>query len=510
MYNVLLVDDEKLILEGLKNIIDWEELNLKISDTAENGEEALSKFKQNPADIVITDIMMPKMNGLNLIKEIKAIDNNIKFIILSGYDDFCYTKQAIKLNIENYILKPINEDELIETLKNTILKIESKMMPYYINKKNESIIKENILYRWVLNKIDSYELEERSFLFNTSLNNNFYSVLIIKLQTKLNINNIVKQLNKLSFELKYDIFIDFDEDIIVLYGNKNKLDLDNNLKKLSQEILKYLINLNINSFITIGNIEENFNDIHKSYKTAKKLQDYLIIKGYNNIISYDFYEKINNPKIQEIVDTKEYYKLILSKDKNKINEYIDNVFSKIISLNENTPENIQNTLIRMIFTLDVISREFNINYEENLKRLINEIYNLKTIDNLKEKITQESFNFIDNINSKFKNISPIIQQIVAYINENYKEELSLKTLGDKFNINPSYLGQIFKKEYGKLFTDYLNQVRNEKAKELLLNTNLKINEIAKMVGYEDASYFYRKFKDYFGLSPNSLRYTKKY
>lgn len=249
--------------------------------------------------------------------------------------------------------------------------------------------------------------------------------------------------------------------------------------------MKYLINLNINSFITIGNIEENFNNIHKSYKTAKKLQDYLIIKGYNNIISYDFYEKINNPKIQEIVDTKEYYKLILSKDKNKINEYIDNVFSKIISLNENTPENIQNTLIRMIFTLDVISREFNINYEENLKRLINEIYNLKTIDNLKEKITQESFNFIDNINSKFKNISPIIQQIVAYINENYKEELSLKTLGDKFNINPSYLGQIFKKEYGKLFTDYLNQVRNEKAKELLLNTNLKINEIAKMVGYED-------------------------
>lgn len=126
MYNVLLVDDEKLILEGLKNIIDWEELNLKISDTAENGEEALSKFKQNPADIVITDIMMPKMNGLNLIKEIKAIDNNIKFIILSGYDDFCYTKQAIKLNIENYILKPINEDELLETLKNTILKLNLK------------------------------------------------------------------------------------------------------------------------------------------------------------------------------------------------------------------------------------------------------------------------------------------------------------------------------------------------------------------------------------------------
>ena len=114
MYKVMLVDDEKLIIEGLKNIIDWKEVGLEVVETALNGKEAFDKFNENKIDIIITDINMPQVTGLELIKYIRDIDLNVKFVILTGYDEFNYAKEAIKYDVNNYILKPINEEELIE------------------------------------------------------------------------------------------------------------------------------------------------------------------------------------------------------------------------------------------------------------------------------------------------------------------------------------------------------------------------------------------------------------
>ena len=116
MYKVMLVDDEKLILQGVLNIVDWDKLGLKITHMAQNGKEALEKYDEEPVDIIITDINMPVINGLELIKRIKEKNKKVKFIVLSGYDDFSYAKTAMKYGIENYILKPINEEELEEAL----------------------------------------------------------------------------------------------------------------------------------------------------------------------------------------------------------------------------------------------------------------------------------------------------------------------------------------------------------------------------------------------------------
>lgn len=126
MYKVMLVDDEKLILQGLLNIIEWDKLDLEVIHLAEDGMEALEKFKDNPVDIIVTDINMPRLTGLELLKEIKALDSNVKFIILSGYDEFSYARTAIKLGVENYILKPIDEEELESSLKKLKKKIEEE------------------------------------------------------------------------------------------------------------------------------------------------------------------------------------------------------------------------------------------------------------------------------------------------------------------------------------------------------------------------------------------------
>ena len=174
MYKVMLADDENLILQGLENIIEWEELGLEIVNKASNGQEAIDKFKENPVDIVVTDINMPQVTGLELLKELKKINSDVKFIILSGYDDFSYAKKAIELGVENYMLKPIDEEELEKTLKNTINKIKQEK-----EENKSSLGKHNILIKLIKGKLDQGEIEENKECFYMNLNSERYSLCIL-------------------------------------------------------------------------------------------------------------------------------------------------------------------------------------------------------------------------------------------------------------------------------------------------------------------------------------------
>lgn len=180
MYKVLLVDDEPFIIDGLKQIIDWEEYGMEICGTAANGLEASHRLETNPADILITDIRMPKMNGLELIRHLKSRNSATRFIILSGYDDFEYLKESIQLGIENYLLKPVNQEELLATLVTTIRKIESDTNRTLNLPKDIDIIRENILFRWVANLIMPAELLERSSLLGIDLENTQYCVCVLR------------------------------------------------------------------------------------------------------------------------------------------------------------------------------------------------------------------------------------------------------------------------------------------------------------------------------------------
>lgn len=365
MYKLMFVDDEKLILDGLKYILDWNSMGLEIIHEAKNGREALEKFKEEPVDIVITDINMPIMSGLTLINEIKKINKDVSFIVLSGYDEFTYAQKAISLGVENYILKPIDDMELEETIK----KICEK-----------------------------------------------------KLESKKN-NNLEEQLNELL---------------------SNETSNDDKYKKMS--------------------FEEEMDRLHK---------------------------------------------LIIEKDRLKIIEYLETLFDK----KELSKKNIFDLSVKIFLLMDKISYEFKIDKnvgEDSLISNIIKLFNEKSRENIKYFIILEVDNLLKIMNANTEKFSPVIQQIIRKVKEYYYEDLSLKVLANDFNINSSYLGQLFTKEIGMPFSDYLNKEKNSKAKELILNTNMKINDIAKQVGYADTSYFYRKFKKYYGVSPAMLRELKNY
>ena len=202
MYKVMLVDDEKLIIEGLKNIIDWNEIGLEVVDMALNGKEALDKFTENKVDIIITDINMPRMTGLKLIKNIRDINLETKFIILTGYDEFSYAKEAIKYGVENYILKPINEEELKETLIHIVKDLEKK------DKKIVEILDKNRkLLQYINGKLDREFIYSIENMLNLDIYKSKYTVANIYIRLEYegnlfsNISNIIHDNTNTGYEI---------------------------------------------------------------------------------------------------------------------------------------------------------------------------------------------------------------------------------------------------------------------------------------------------------------------
>ncbi|MCF0146872.1 MAG: response regulator [Clostridium sp.] len=506
MYDVMLVDDEKLITQGLMNIIDWENLGLKVREVAHNGEEALNKFKNRAVDIIVTDINMPKLTGLELINEIKKINSNTRFTILSGYDEFNYAKEAIRYGVESYILKPIDEEELQEAMSRIVKGLDLK-------KKEKNILldknKKTIQYlEGMLDENFIYNMEEP---ISIDIYNKIYTVANIKIlrreneDNKIYIEDIIERNTNDKFEMLYK----YDDQVILVNSwneDMSRKDIINYYENIKQALIE---ESNNDIFIGVGDTAFDIKDIRKSYKVASEFKKYILTEGVNTCI---YKEKIrdikeNNKSFKDEIDY--INKLIIEKDKKSLKKYI----SEIIGNKNLTPKNIYDFSIRVIILIDQISDEFNIEKkygEDSLSNTIIELCNESTRKSVKAFIFREVEDIIEAMSDDTVKYSPVVQQIVHIVNEKYYEELSLKTLAYQYNVNSSYLGQIFSKEIGCSFSEYLNKAKNIKAKELILNTNMRINDIAKEVGYIDTSYFYRKFKKYYGVCPSTLREMKNY
>ncbi|WP_148322271.1 response regulator transcription factor [Paraclostridium bifermentans] len=504
MYKVMLVDDERLILQGVLNIIDWEKLGMEVIHMAENGKEALDKYKENPVDIIITDINMPVITGLELIMKIKEINKRAKFIVLSGYDEFSYARTAMKYGVENYILKPINEEELEAALIDINKKIKDE-------KEEENIIleKNSIIMKLLNGNVDSNELYYLKDIIRLEFKNKYYTVSNILFNNKDIKNKIdVQNLIDVNTSDKYEIIYKFNGDIILINSWNTDVN-DESINKYYDTILKKLSSEFDEVFIAVGDKVESIEDIPKSYADSNIIKKYILTEGYNSCLYKNDIVKITNKNRSFNKEIEYLNKIIIEKNEDKTLEYIEKIFKN----EELAPEDIYDLSIKILLLIDKISEDFRLskNYkDETLSSVIVSIYDASTIDRIKEIITNQVIELSKVMNTNIVKYTPIVQQVVNYIDERYFEEVSLKTLSQKYNINSSYLGQIFTKEVGYSFSEYLNKIKNMKAKELILNTNMKINDIAKEVGYYETSYFYRKFKEFYGVSPATLREFKNY
>ncbi len=487
MYKVYLLDDEPYILEGLKYILDWESFGFEIAGFSNNGEEGLNEILQNDIDLVITDIMMPKMTGLELIESLKKNNYKSNYIVLSAFQEFKYVKKAMSMGAENYITKPIDTEELSNTLKLVYEKIKQKEK----EQNNKKVLNNSL----ILSLIKDKNTEEIDFILN-ELNlkkESKYRIAIVELKDKtkkikdilpkvLNNKDIVyciDNINTALFILNDSSYIDY------------LTDLKNNISNLTEDIV----------YISIGKEVLDFNDLDISYKTAKSISEYKIV--YPKISWIKEYKDILDDNKNFYID----FELIKSMIKNK---EFDNLYLEIEKLFEVLKENTH-----------LNAKQIRLKAIEIFINIYNYINELKLIKNLsiylengiyKESIDDIEFeilNMIKFMENKLENaqesISPIILKLLQNIEKNYDKELNLKEISYELKVNSIYLGQLFQKETGSLFSDYINNYRINKAKELLINTSLKANEVGELVGYSNKNYFYRKFKNIVGVTPSEWR-----
>ncbi|MBY3620184.1 response regulator transcription factor [Acinetobacter sp. CUI P1] len=516
MHNILIVDDEPLILEGLRSVIDWEDYGLRIAGQAGNGEEALEFLHHHneAIDILITDITMPRLTGLELIQQIKQFDSKMRFIILSGYEQFEYLKAGMSLGIENYILKPINIKELESTIEQIVEVLNQEDVEQFHAKEDQQVLRNNILNRWVTGNIDRQELLHRSKVLNISLDCSFFTVAAIRLITEqeeeesqhnLQPNQLVEECYRIAVQSVAErgtviAFIDMEGDLILIVAesaeDENKEEMYCMLEQVQSAIMH---ELGKSVWITIGSKEYTFQEVPQSYKKAKSLYvEHLMLPGYP-IIDVDQLSKMVLHEDKLEIDYEAFTKLLLSGEREAANQFIEETFQKLFGCGMITRIDNYNVAIELM----LIAKKMEKN--SNFSAVFNPLLRIHTIEQLLHHVQDSVKETLDQLSLVSDELSPNMKYMVDQVSKHYREELSLKTLSQRMNMHPTYLGQLFQKEMGRSFSDYVNQFRIEKARQLLLQTTLLTNEIAAEVGYLDPAYFYRQFKKSVGISPTELR-----
>ncbi|MFU2018356.1 response regulator transcription factor [Peribacillus butanolivorans] len=495
MYNVFLVDDEPFIIEGMRALVPWEDYGLKVVGEASNGSEAIKKLETCHVDILLTDIMMPIMDGLELISTLKERHPNTKYIVLSGYEEFEYVKKGMKLGIENYLLKPVNEQELISTLENSIEKLEKSTN----NEEAYTILRDNTIWRCLNQDIDAKEWRERVELYSLEFDGQNLAVVLMQISDGEHENSSFFR-NRVEELFQSVCIINPDGELILLVSFNCEDGLKKKLDELNMLFAGYVsgkYHINVGSFVC------STSELYKSYQRAKELSSYRLVLKESGLITDELTKQYTQASLStsnELDDLKRY---IVGSEQEKAFLWIKGAFDEI---NKSTKK-VAPTIIRGFAIEIVTSIQKDVSSHANdqtvgiVKRIL-EAYSIGILVDILIDFIEGIFRTLE---QKPEHRSPIIQSVVQYIQEHFYEELSLKTLSYKFHINSIYLGQLFQKETGLVFSEYINHLRLEKAKQLLRGTHLKAGIIGKQVGYSDSAYFYKQFKKAVGITPSAWR-----
>ena len=486
MLKVLLADDEPNVRHGVKMMIPWEELGLEVIGEAEDGDDGLSKILSLNPDIVIADVKMPGMSGIKMIEAAKKNGYGGKCLILSGYSDFTYAKEAMSLGVKGFILKPVDEDELIEALKAVRDEIHT-------DKKNKSAIRKGSKY---MNEqlVRALLLGDDNFINKSSLSAysyDHYDAAIISPAEDM----------------------EQDEKSVLLESVKNRLDSCSDVDILSPEfrsgitavlfkgwkrkkILDFFADLNKDLFgkifVTIGNTVTSPEDIRISYLDADNLLKNRFMYLHQGVVTSETAGDESDGDGQ-INDTE------------KLGETLENLRQALCS-SSYTPERIKVLCITAV--MDIKSRLIKNIGDKKTEQFINNEFIAKLGE------TSSLFDIIEMLKNMLCDLScthfgrttkSTMERVVQYIQSNYSRELRLEQLANIFGYNSAYLGKVFHQYTGENFNNYLDRIRITEAKRLLLLNEYKVYEVAEMVGYSNINYFHNKFKKYVGISPLSFK-----
>ena len=509
MISVLICDDEKSIREGLTYILDWEDMGFEIAGEAANGDEAFSKIISLQPGLVLMDMRMPGMEGIEVIKKVRDKGFNGKFVIISGFSDFAYAKEAIKLGVESYITKPVDEDELkaavLKIKDETDLEDRNKVVLDNYKSKARNVILEDLLCN---------RLEEGGVFADLGLDASVYQVVIYENYssrvetTDYSFADLMRVTNK--DNNSYEMLNVDSMDVIVLKG-KFSMDRFRDFLKHYEETPPQPGSPLDNIFLAYGRPVENPADLHLSFEDVKTLikRRFFCMQGQHTL----GYEELPNfsEGLSEI-------------SKGSLYEYAKSLSDYLLSFNRTKVAETLYDLEQYLFSVSSGQEEIKL-FMADLYFQIKEKLNATYPDlSIPFPANSEVLTIIDSKNYLYEMVQFLSEQfemimsatgttsrdtlfddIVYYIQHNYKTNLKLETIAPLFGYNSAYLGKIFSKNVGENFNSYVDHIRIEQSKRLLSEDKLKVYEIAEAVGYKNVDYFHKKFKKYEGLSPAEYR-----
>lgn len=502
MYNILIVDDEKIERNGIVFLMKRMGITLEISEAA-NGLAALDILKKQKIDILLTDVKMPFMDGIELIRNAVTLTQNMKIIIFSGYNEFEYAKLAVKLGVSDYILKPVDPQEFDHTMKSVIKELDS--MRIADEKKNESseYMTEYLLYSLISGTDPKHvHVQCERLLDEQKVWNRYKKMLLLEFDRdvygKIITDFCGEVMTQFSFPFQY-LNLNQQQSVL-LFDEDRTMDAAQTARQLADAIERFY---HVKCYIAIADEIEDYEQMPKYMEKLEELMENRFYQTDTYIYSSDMEDaspvnvKIDDDtlmkqmqqdiRMKDIASLRQHFERLCSKYRAK--SYFSHIYIKFIFSNllknfyEKAPD----------LTEEELNQEIEKLYQAVDFKCITEIIQ-KNIDRL-EKV------FAEHPQTTHKEI----EVVKKYIYEHFDEEIGVDQLARIVYLTPSYLSSIFKKETGQNLSKFIKQFRMERAKDMLENTTKKIVSISNEVGYPNVSYFCQSFRECFGVSPQKYR-----
>ena len=529
-WKVLIADDEVRIGLLIQKLIQWDELACVLVGIVQNGEEAYQMINNEAPDIVITDIRMPKMNGLELISKTKEINKHVQFIVISGYKEFEYAHRALSYGVSHYLLKPIKEEELNKVIKETVEELKRRQVDDLSKEKlketvsiSEQIIKSNFLNR-IINQEETPIADDIQDEYHLDLEGELYLGVVVKLDnrnfeatdskqdslTKSKVLSIINE--KLEGQVKEKLICEREQGYIfclLAYEADKFKEIKTLINLVLSEVQDYLIGFEqYEVTIGIGLERKEFEEIRFSIQEAQKAVQNRIELGTGRLI---------------------YSKHLPSQDTNSICSYLESLEARLLtSINSYSKETLEHSIQDIFRDLQKEEKhssfcyyelgnqliqcffekiEIQDNQGQQLKEfLLSSIQHCYSVSGLKSLLIKHLGAYLEHC-LKVLETEPTkpIRKAKEYIDQHYSEKIVLEDIAERVGLNPVYFSTLFKNEMDINFSAYLINVRMEAAKHILRNSNETIAAVAAQVGYKDVRYFSQLFAKTIGVKPALYR-----
>lgn len=500
MKKILIVDDEEVERSGLRYLLKDFGDQIQIYDV-ENGNEAYAILRQKQMDILLTDIKMPLMNGLELAKKARELQPDLQIALFSGYGQFEYAKEAIKHGVSDYILKPVNPSEFKNTIQKMLLACDEKKREQTLLKDNEEIWDKFLMQRFLYTGKQQY-LDKAKKLGLSSVWGKIQNIMLLEASQHFFEEYGQQLVDELEQNLNrsiYSLNLSADQILLAFYQSAS-----DNYLRIAYYIHDYIEeHYQTKCFLAVSREIKGVDQFPKVFAEI----EHLLEDRFYRTDTWVFYPS----KSEDRDDVSEKY------ERDIHNDMINDIHMKDVDRLRTDFHKFQYYIqtyrkdssmylkFRCSEVMKVLYEEMDELGGSRLKDCVEKIYRTNSLNEIFEEMDRSIEEFAACLSNKDKSNRDDVEKIKKYIYQNYGEDLSVASLAEKVFLSPGYLSYIFKKETGENLSRFIKEFRMEKAKELLAQSNMKIVQICKCVGFKNVSYFCQNFKEYCGTSPERFR-----